>query len=339
MKVIPVLALVAAAAWASPKTLIVDTDAGTDDLMAIAFLLSRSDVHIEAITVVNGLAHVQAGAKNILRLLELAGSNDIPVYIGHAAPLAGKNSFPDSWRRSADEPPSVDLPTTKRTPEPHTATEYLVKRLAVFTSPVSILALGPLSNIADALEKFPRGIHCVEDMAIMGGAVRVRGNLGDGGYYLTDNNFAEWNLYVDPLAAKKVFESGVRFRLIPLDATNQVPIDAAYLNMFKTRVKTPLGKFAARVLESSRTLIANHIFYAWDPLAAVSMVVPEVVKMSSVFVEVQTEGTEQGRLIETQGKAGNARVALEADAALFQKTFLEAFGAASVIEFKRERRN
>src|SRR5690242_3865427 len=87
---------------AAESPVIIDTDCGRDDLMAIAFLLARRDVRIEAVTVANGLAHVQAGAANILRLLALGGRGDVPVYIGRETPLCGNAAFPDPWRKNSD---------------------------------------------------------------------------------------------------------------------------------------------------------------------------------------------------------------------------------------------
>src|SRR5438093_7064352 len=96
---------------------IVDTDAGTDDLMAIAFLLSRKDVKIEAITIVEGLAHVEAGAANVLRVLELAGATGVPVYRGSPDPLERTAPFPAEWRQISDTLPGVNLPAAKRKQE------------------------------------------------------------------------------------------------------------------------------------------------------------------------------------------------------------------------------
>src|SRR5690349_17853742 len=96
--------------------LIIDTDAGSDDLMAIAFLLSRKDVQVEAITIANGLAHVNAGAANVLRLLELGGRGNVPVYNGRNTPMKGNAEFPAEWRRSSDELPGVQLPKSRRKP-------------------------------------------------------------------------------------------------------------------------------------------------------------------------------------------------------------------------------
>ncbi len=90
--------------------LIIDTDAGTDDLMAIAYLLGEPEVGLEAITVVHGLAHVRQGARNLRRLLLVAGRPDIPVFEGEDKPLRGSRQFPPSWRKLTDDSPGIRLP-------------------------------------------------------------------------------------------------------------------------------------------------------------------------------------------------------------------------------------
>jgi inosine-uridine nucleoside N-ribohydrolase len=311
-------------AAAAPRNIIVDTDAGTDDMMALAFLLSRSDVNIEAITVANGLAHVQAGARNILRLLDYAGKPNIPVYVGRETPLSGSNAFPATWRVTSDAMPGTNLPQTALKPEPEPASSYLARRLKITTRPISILALGPLTNIAEALATLPRGAYPVDDMVIMGGAVRVKGNL-TGGNILAENDSAEWNIYIDPTAARTVFQSGLRFRLVPLDACNKVPVDTAFLDDFNKRAKSQLGKFVFALLESSRSLMAAHIFYAWDPLAAVALINPAVLKISSVALDVVDKAPELGRTREDASARNMVRVALDAEPASFRKTFMDSF--------------
>lgn len=201
------------------RAVIVDTDAGPDDLMAIAFLLSRRDVHIEAVTVTVGLAHPVQGAANVLRLLELAGRGDTPVFVGRETPLAGAREFPADWRRLSDELNGVSLPTSSRRPESRGAADFLAERLDDASRPVDLLALGALTNLAEAFNRRPRAAHNLRSVVVMGGAVDVPGNLEPGG--IKDNTTAEWNLFVDPVAAAKVFASGARIRLVPLDATEK----------------------------------------------------------------------------------------------------------------------
>src|SRR5207245_8620183 len=108
--------------------IMIDTDCGRDDLMAIAFLLARHDVRIEAITVANGLAHVRAGAANVTRLIELGGRSGVPVYMGREAPLRGNAAFPEPWRKSSDA--LAPGPPAHQHPQAQPASDYLVSRLA-----------------------------------------------------------------------------------------------------------------------------------------------------------------------------------------------------------------
>ncbi len=201
--------------------ILIDTDAGSDDFMAVALLLSHPNVAIDAITVVNGVAHVDAGARNMGRLLDLAGRKRVPVFAGRNTPLRGTAEFPAEWRKIADDLPGVALPPASRPPETRRAADYLVERLKNARTPVQILALGPLTNIAEAMERDLPWLHNIREIVLMGGAVRVPGNLQDGGVFHTKNSTAEWNIFIDPLAASIVFRSGVPIRLIALDATNQ----------------------------------------------------------------------------------------------------------------------
>jgi pyrimidine-specific ribonucleoside hydrolase len=309
---------------ASSTPIIIDTDCGRDDLMAIAFLLERRDVRIEAVTVANGLAHVRAGAENILRLLELAGQGDVPVFIGRDTPLSGHAAFPDAWRKGSDE--LMRGVSVRRQPEKRAAADYLAVRLRDHGRPVRILALGPLTNLAEAMDHVPGGLSGVE-IVIMGGAIRVPGNLGDGGAFKTMNTTAEWNLFVDPLAGQRVFNAGAKILLVPLDATNQVPVDLAFVRDLRAR-GTPLGNSIAGLLERECNLAQSGSCYAWDALAAVALADPGVVSLHSLAIEIRQKPPEEGRTAEVDGKSPNANVALGADATAFRKAYLGAFNRA-----------
>jgi len=303
---------------------IIDTDCGSDDLMAIAFLLGRKDVRIEAIVVDNGLAHVRAGASNILRLLEIGGHGDIPVFVGRDTPMRGNRAFPDSWRQTSDTLlRDLTIPAARHAAQTRPASDYLSARLADLSRPVRILALGPLTNFGEALQKLPKILNGI-DMVIMGGAVRVPGNLGDGGEFKTENRTAEWNLFVDPYAASLVFASGARIRLVPLDATNRVPINAEFLHELQSKARAPLGRLVTGILDRERDLVDQGAMYAWDPLAGVALVAPSVAVMTPLAIEVKQNPPEDGRTAEIKGGRPNATVALEAVPAVFRKTFLAA---------------
>jgi inosine-uridine nucleoside N-ribohydrolase len=312
------------AATAHSASIIVDTDAGSDDIMAIALLLSHPSVQIDAITVVNGLAHVDAGARNMDRVLDLAGRKRVPVFAGRNQPLRGNAEFPAEWRKITDELPGVPLPPSSRTPENKLAADYLVERLRNAPTLVQILALGPLTNIAEALEREASIAAHIQEIVIMGGAVRVPGNLQDGGVFHTQNSSAEWNMFIDPMAARIVFRSGVPIRLIALDATNKVKITPEFLREFEAKARSPLARVVAGVLKADREQIDSGFFYAWDPLAAAALLRPSIVKTASMHIEIKEDAPQEGRTAASAGEP-NAKVAVDADAQAFRALFLESF--------------
>ena len=307
----------------STTPVIIDTDCGHDDLTAIAFLLARRDVRIEAVTIANGLAHVQAGAANVARLLALGGWGDVPVFIGRESPLRGQAAFPDPWRQKSDALLSGLKVPAGRSPEKQSAADYLAGRLRDHSRPARVLALGPLTNFGEALDREPEMLRRVE-MVIMGGAIRVPGNLGDGGTFKSSNTTAEWNIFVDPLAAKRVFDSGARIHLIPLDATNHVPIDPGFLRELQRKARTPLGEFVVAIMERDRKLIEQGTYYAWDAVAGVALVDPAAVQTTPMAIDVKQEPPEEGRTAETTVAPANAQVALGANATLFRQIFISA---------------
>ncbi len=310
------------------RAVIVDTDAGVDDLIAIAFLLCRPDIHVEAITIENGMAHVPAGGKNVLRLLALAGRNDIPVFLGRGTPLSGTQEFPAEWRRASDELPGITMPEPAHAPQTRDAADFLLKRLLDAAHPVQILALGPLTNLAEVFSHTPRAARTGRQLVILGGAVSVSGNLGDGGSLQTNNSSAEWNLFIDPVATKIVFNSGAPIRLIPLDATQRVPIDMALYEQFETRAATPTARFVAQALATKSEMIRQGFYFARDPLAAVAMANPAVVTFRPMAIEISDKPEESGRTMENKAKnrRANAQVAIDADNLRFRDVFMTAFG-------------
>lgn len=311
---------------ALPRTVVIDTDAGYDDLMATAFLLSRLDVRVEAITVVNGETRAATGAEHVLRLLELAGRRDIPVYIGEDHPLSGESEFPAQWRESAEKLSGITLPEAKRKPESISAVDFLTKRLADTARPFQILTLGPLTNVAAALTSVRRGARAVRQIVIMGGAIGVAGNLGDGGAFKTTNTTAEWNMFVDHAAAKIVFASAVPIRLVPLDATQRVRVDMALFEEFQSHSTTPLARFVAQILAANRDAIHQGYYFAWDPLAAVAFVNPAVATFRPLSIEISEKPDELGRTTQQKNGRANVQAAMDADELRFRETFMKAFG-------------
>ena len=304
--------------------MIVDTDVGFDDLLAILYLLADGRTEIEAFTVVKGIADVDRGANILLRMQELLRlPRRIPVYKG----LSDQpKSFPDEWRNQASalnwgDPQSLRAETVP-------ATDFLRERFVQEKLDTRLLAIGPLTNIGAVL----RGIRPNTPVSaiVMGGAIHVPGNLPEA------DPVAEANCYVDPGAANAVFAffgpdapSPVNARLVPLDACNQVPIDHAFLLSFFQLIgrKALLFNLAAQILlQIDRQFLAHGVpYFAYDPLAAVSIHRPAVLHIQPGAIVVD----EQGHTTLFSGDPGIQRVALSAIAGQFYAEFNQAFGATT----------
>lgn len=315
------LPLMAGTLQSAVTPVIIDTDMGTDDVMAIALILAHREIPVEAITVVNGLAHVAAGAANARRLVQASGRPGIAVYEGRTAPLQGTAAFPADWRKTADLPISAAsvLPTTNER-----ADVWLARRLRDSGHPVRILALGPLTNLALALEGARP--DSMEEIVMMGGAFHVPGNLGEAATEKRAEPVAEGNFFVDPQAAARVFRSGVKLRVVPLDATNRVKLDEPFVQGFRRNTTGPLAEIVSKVLKGAHQYIAEGSQYAWDALAACALLEPGVATWTEARVEIRVSGRERGRSVMMPGSP-NAQIALDADRGQFDRIFVRAFSS------------
>jgi pyrimidine-specific ribonucleoside hydrolase len=302
---------------------VIDTDMGTDDAMAIALLLRRPDVEVKAITVTGaGLAHCEPGVNNALRLLALSNRADIPVACGRTTPLRGTHAFPEPWRQAADTLNGLVLPEPKSSASTATAVQVLTSTLEGSQRKVTVLALGNLTNLAEAFQAKPSLVQRVEQVYVMGGAVSVPGNVGDSPGVTPPNPHAEWNLYVDPFAAARVFEVAPVV-LVPLDATNHVQVTEALIQRLDQDRRTPEADFVYRLLSSDLEYVRSGTYFFWDPLAAVSLAVEGVVTYESKKVKVvEEEGESSGRTQEAE-TGHTVRVGVSADRQKFEAAFLD----------------
>ncbi len=286
------------------RPVILDTDMGIDSVMGLLYLLKAPEVSLEAITVVHGIADVKPGARNAMRILELTGNRDIPVARGRRRPLEGRRGFPSFWKPQANSLGDAALPPARGRPRGR-AVELILSTLAASPEPMTIIAMGPLTNIALALEKDPGIVDKIAEIAVMGGAVEVPGNVGTP-YVGIDNNAAEWNFYLDPHAAQRVLASGVPIRLMPLDATSALPVTPEFVDRVRTRPRDQTSGLLLSLLEAVSEGIDAGWYYFWDVLAAVATARPDVLACRDETIEVVTrEGPQFGR---TRPSAGGAPV-------------------------------
>lgn len=302
---------------------IIDTDMGSDDWMAILFMLQRDDIDVQAIAVNGtGLAYCDAGVHIALGLLTLMEYGDIPVTCGSETPLAGTNAFPDAWRTNMEGAESMGLPESAAMPAAMDSVELLTSMIADAAEPITILALGPLTNVGAALDATPELADNIAMIYIMGGAVDV-----DGSFITDDNTTAEWNIYCDPYSAHLTFVSGAPVTLVPLDATNHVPVSAEFYEMLDANHTTPAADFIHAMLTGDSGFEESDGFFFWDPLAAAAVVDAGglTIETRSVTV-VDVEGPENGRT-KPVANGSEIQVAVNADSAAFYEGFLATINA------------
>lgn len=301
---------------------IIDTDMAGDDWMAILYLLQRPDVNIIAITVTGtGEAHCDPGIRHALDLLMLAGRPDVPVTCGRESPLMGNHTFPMEWRNRVDNLFELSLPRNLNTPANESAPKLILRLMQESSQKVHIIALGPLTNIAEAFEADTSLNNNLKMLTIMGGSVYIPGNVGS--TLNNDNQYAEWNIYADPHAAKVVFASVTPITLVPLDATQYAPVTMDFYKRMKNDRNTPAAEFVYRILTQKENDVRQGWYYFWDPLAAAIATDDTLTKFQDLqLVVTEEEGSDSGRTIENN-TGQMIRVATWPDAARFEKLFLD----------------
>ena len=304
-----------------PTPLIIDDDGSQDGMTAIAYMLANPEFDVQAITISNGIARPEVFDDNVLRMLERLGDLDIPVGVGQSSPLAGDNEFPDFIRDASDTfwSPFVSLPEEVPDVETEDAVDLIIETINNSPEPVGILATGPLTNIAEALRRDPDIVDNIEVVQIMGGAVFTEGNLP----VLPDppfstNTSAEFNIWIDPIAAQEVFdagEEGLKIQLTPLDATNQIEFDREDYEAWLD-TGTPESIIAAEFLDYALTVIQsdNDPNPVWDLVAAINLAEPDFSPETPLHIDVDTEsdpGDTQGATVAVPDLPPNVLVSLD----------------------------
>lgn len=187
----------------SPRRFIIDTDTASDDAVALLMALQQPDVQVEAITVVAGNVPLAQGSINARYTVELCGQ-ETPVYEGAARPLLRPPAHAE-WFHGPDGMGDMRYPAPKRPPAGQDALQQLIDRFAAAPGEITLVTLGPLTNIALALGVEPRLAHWVKECYVMGGAACYVGNVTPA---------AEYNIWFDPEAARMVFHSGMKILMV-----------------------------------------------------------------------------------------------------------------------------
>ena len=265
------------------RALLIDTDPGIDDAVAIALALASPEVNVIGLTTVGGNSGLAATTRNALRLLEFFGRSDIPVASGYDEPY-GRPKMETGYEpvHGHDGLAGVELPDPTTTVVSTDAPAFLADKIRNSPDPVTLVAIGPLTNIAHLVDKHPDVIPMIERFVIMGGAART-GNV---------TPVAEFNIWHDPEAAKRVFASGINTVMVGLDVTHSVKSYEHLWDWLKDGSK--FGKVFDHILTSYTNFYAmfygERMTHQHDALAMAEAIWPNMMELELAFIDVECQG-------------------------------------------------
>ncbi len=243
------------------RKFIIDTDTASDDAVALIMALRSPEVEVTAITVVSGNVGVDQGVTNALYTVELCRA-EVPVYRGADRPLV-REAVHAHFFHGKDGFGNQNYPPPNQQPEPEHAVDALV-RIIQANPGITLVTLGPLTNVALALARQPEIAHLVDHCVVMGGAANTVGNVTPA---------AEYNIWVDPEAARRVFLSGMPIDMVGCElSTGAANVTSAEMDAIR-RLDTPLAHFA---LDCNRTAIQTNQNWLGDP----GMALPDPIAMA-----------------------------------------------------------
>src|ERR1700689_2444807 len=267
---------------AGPQKVIIDTDPGTDDAIAIMLALTSPELDVRALTVVPGNVEAKQGLENALKLASLANRCDIAIAGGAQHPLFQKLITAQLWH-GANGLANVDLPPSKCKADPRFGPDLIIRMIHESPHEITLVPVGPLTNIALALLKDPSIVPLVKEVVIMGGSISG-GNV---------NAAAEANIYNDPEAAKIVFHAGWNsLTMSGLEVGNKALFTPFYLAQLE-KTHGPINDFIHSVLKYMVDLTLQYGSTGspmYDPSAVAIAIDPSLVKTTEMRVDVETQG-------------------------------------------------
>ena len=291
------------------KKVIIDTDPGVDDAIAILMALACPWLQVLGLTTVGGNVTLARGTRNALALLEYTDRTDIPVSRGSALPIRGQYGYAFPVHGASGL--TRRLPNPSARPIDQRAVDFLAEELGKQPGEVLLVALGPLTNLANLTTKYPGSLEQASGLVVMGGAVDVPGNV---------TGHAEFNFFSDPEAARMVLSSGIPLTLVDLAATRQVGIQREEARSLQPQ--NALAKLAVQMLNNwFRRDAGRQSFFFHDPLAMAIALDMRIVTTQSAQVSVET--FDPVRLGETKvsGKPGPVEVVGPVDRDRFFRLF------------------
>ena len=266
-----------------PKRILIDADPGIDDSCAILLALASPELSLEGLSIVHGNCSLEQGTINGLSVLELANASHVPLAKGYENPLVQPSLLaPETHGNTGLGYAKLPEPQAKAIRQ-H-GSDFLIEKILAAPGEITLVAIGPLTNVALAIRQEPRIVGSIKELIIMGGAIRHEGNT---------TALAEFNTYVDPHASHIVFHAGIPTTLVPLDVTYQCLLTAQDVERLQ-KIDSPISTF---IKDATRFYMEYHDDYQGiegcvvnDPLALALTFAPELCDYQELPVDVDISG-------------------------------------------------
>ena len=305
--------------------MILDLDTGIDDAMALAYAVSNPN--IELIGVVSSFGNVseKTSASNTLALLDMLGAKNVPVFDGANKPLGGTSVYEADanlkFVHGQNGTGNVPVAQSTRVVEQQNGVDFMIESAKKYGKDLYIVAVGPMTNLAEVLKKDPKFGEQVGKIVIMGGALIVEGNI---------NHYAEANIYNDPTAAAELFASPTEFTMVGLDVTQRPNLTKADTQKWRD-LGTVSGKAYADMVDYYIDVYEKNMpglggCALHDPLAVAVSIHPEYVETLKLPMKVITTGPDAGRTIAVaeqlnKNNSANVNVAVDIEIDQFMPDF------------------
>lgn len=299
---------------------IMDCDPGIDDSLAILLAGKSLDIELTALTIVSGNIEVNQASRNAMKALDMAGNHTVPVYKGASLPL--KKEYIDATdTHGADGIGENFFEVTDRC-EKEDAIDFMIRKLHEEPMVHTILALGPLTNMAKIMEKDKEALRLAKEIIVMGGAANINGNCSP---------VAEYNFWVDPDAAKIFFQED-------LENVTLVPLDVTFKTVFSPAMREMIHQFHTKLGDYVNAITRFYVDFHWkqertlgcvinDPLVVAYLMNRELCTLEKAYVDVETQGIALGQSVcdfELRGVKKNAvNVCTRVNTDLFFDIFLK----------------
>lgn len=299
------------------QPIVIDTDMGVDDALAIMLAIRSPEVELMGLTTVAGNVPLEQGTRNALQVLKLLDRDEIPVYMGASAPLE-RTPVDAHAVHGAHGLGEAELPEPQMLPA-GSAVDYLISEIMTRPGELVVVAMGPLTNLLLAEQKSPGILNCARRVLAMGGALWCDGNI---------TKTSEFNSFADPHALKKLIQTEVNLTLVPLDVTQKLQLLESDIDAALSSRNDAIANF---IKDSTRSVVAYEKehgnfpgLHLHDPAVVALIVEPTLFKTKALWVDVDVSDENAGyTTLHDEGAEGacSVEVAVDVDVDRFMQAF------------------